>query len=236
MNELLLIDIPLNDPKENLEIESRMKDLYRSNRIILRFWINSPCLILGRFQRVEYEVSDYARDTMVPVFRRMSGGGTVYHDLGNLNISIVAPKALLQSLGFQGGSSACSVILTRALKSLGFDIFHDQKRNALYIGDQKIMGSAASIHGDIYHFHCSLLVHTDLMELEKTIEQRPQYKKDDRAFVMSVRSPVTNLAAVLPEITIAKVKDSVLAEIGHSFDLSSDKKIASERELSNFSN
>lgn len=227
MNNLVLIDIDETDPIKNLQFEDALIDFYRAGDVILRFWINSPCLVMGRFQREEYEVSQYARDQRIPVLRRKSGGGTVYHDLGNLNVSILASKQLLKSAGHLSGSVASSAFLASALNKIGFAVTHDQKRNALFIGDKKIMGSAASIHGDLYHFHCSLLVHTDLEKLHLAILQHPHYKEDGKPFVPSLRSPVTNLAQLRPQITMNEIKRALQEELLHSFNLSCDKERAS---------
>lgn len=226
MTQLKEFDQQTFDPKINLDFEAKLASLYSKGDVLLRFWINSRCLVLGRFQRPEYEISHYARTEGVPFFHRLSGGGTVYHDVGNLNISIVAGKEQFKKLGNLSPSHYCSEMVADGLRSLGFVITHDPKRHALYIDGKKIMGSAASISGDCYHFHCSLLVSTDLLQLEKMIEQNPQYHEADRRFVASVRSPVTSLQRVCPTITMDQVQHAIRQQVIHSLCLSDDLKRA----------
>jgi len=89
--DVLVEHRPGNDPVANLALEEALVRA-APERALLRIWQNSTCVVVGRGQRVEREVDLAAcRRDGVPVLRRSSGGGTVYHDLGNLNVTLVAP-------------------------------------------------------------------------------------------------------------------------------------------------
>jgi lipoate-protein ligase A len=89
--DLLMPDAPGADPAMRLALEEA---LVRAVPLVpvLRIWQNEACVVLGRGQRIEREVNvAAAAAARVPVLRRASGGGTVYHDLGNLTITIAVP-------------------------------------------------------------------------------------------------------------------------------------------------
>lgn len=206
---LTVIDTLDTDTKANLNIEENLLSTLNPDEIILRFWINDPSIIMGRFQNENFEISKYAKDKKVQVFKRLSGGGTVYHDHGNLNISIAFAKNSFKNLTELPSNTLCTSLIKDSLINLGFNTEHDTKRNALFIDGKKILGSAASIKADKYLFHCSLLVSTDLQELNKVLEQNPDYSLSSKKIVESVRSTVINLTEVDPTITMDKIKSSL---------------------------
>lgn len=230
----MVLSFPESSPEKNLFLEERLTSLYRSDRLIVRFWVNSPCLILGRFQREEFEVSSTAIREMLPILRRKSGGGTVYHDLGNLNISILASKSTLRDLHPKGGSYALSWFLAEILRDLGFPIIHNENRHALFIGEQKVMGSAAAIRGEMYHFHCSLLVNTDLSNLKKMILSEPNYPDGDKRFVPSVRSPVMNLSDYAPNIQMETIEQHLIEKLRTTLSLKTESNLPTWNEIINF--
>src|SRR6516162_7980958 len=87
--DLVVLDKPSSDPAANLALEEALVRAIPPAPL-LRIWQNEACVVLGRGQRLEREVNAAAAAAArVPVLRRASGGGTVYHDPGNLNITIV---------------------------------------------------------------------------------------------------------------------------------------------------
>ncbi len=223
--ELVVIDSSDHDPALNLVQDEELLEKLEQDQVILRFWINSPSIIMGRFQRENLEVSPYAKEKNIPVLRRFSGGGTVYHDYGNLNITIAAHKETLSSLSKVSGSTVCTSIIAESLRNLGFDVEHDEKRNALFCDGKKILGSAASIKGNRYLFHCSLLVDTDLEELNRVLLQKPDYTPEKGAFVKSVRSTVTKLTEIKPDISIPSIKESLEKAVIDKFAISNHRRI-----------
>ncbi|MGI5881312.1 MAG: lipoate--protein ligase family protein, partial [Syntrophomonadaceae bacterium] len=85
---------PNKDPRVNLAIEEYLiKNIAPSEEILL-FYINKPSIIIGRNQITVQEINvDYVQEYDIIVVRRLSGGGAVYHDLGNLNFSFIAPNS-----------------------------------------------------------------------------------------------------------------------------------------------
>ena len=214
------------DPQLNLKLEQELIRYYSPKHVVLRFWKNTPCLVLGRFQRLDYEISAEAKNSSIPKLHRQSGGGTVYHDLGNLNISLVASKEVLGKLGNEKGSFYFTKMIADALRKLGLDIRHQENRNALFIGEQKILGSAAHVSGDILHYHASLLVCSDLDLLQRMIEWNPEYPEDERRLVKSVRSPVTRLVDHDSSMNMTKIEDKIRQTVADCFLLSEHQKRA----------
>src|SRR5215470_14929222 len=89
--DLVVPDQPSTDPAANLALEEALVRAIPPAPL-LRVWQNEACVVLGRGQRLEREVNVAAAAAAgVPVLRRASGGGTVYHDLGNLNVTMAVP-------------------------------------------------------------------------------------------------------------------------------------------------
>ena len=81
-----------NDPRVNLAIEEHLLRNWDTAGPILLFYINEPAVIIGRNQNTLEEIDpDFVRERGIHVVRRLSGGGAVYHDLGNLNFSFITP-------------------------------------------------------------------------------------------------------------------------------------------------
>src|SRR6516164_10696836 len=89
--DLVVSEKPSTDPAANLALEEALVRAIPQGTL-LRIWQNEACVVLGRGQRLEREVNVAAAAAAgVPVLRRASGGGAVYHDLGNLNITMAVP-------------------------------------------------------------------------------------------------------------------------------------------------
>ena len=122
-----------------------------------------------------------------------------------LNISFCKPKNPVFKQGEKDSTILVSWI-AEALKELHLDVRQDE-RNALFIGDKKILGSAVSLTGEVLLFHCSLLVETDLKKLEGAINWTPHYSGEN--FVKSHRSPVINIRDISPHLTIEIIKKKI---------------------------
>ncbi len=208
--KLLVINSQDHDPQKNLDLEEELKKMVNTNQYVLRFWINDPVLVMGRFQKEEYEAqTDFLKANKIPLLRRTTGGGTVYHDRGTLNISFCKPKNPVLNKGEKDSTTLVSWI-AQALKELHLDVRQDE-RNALFIGDKKILGSAVSLTGEILLFHCSLLIETDLKKLEGAINWNPLYSPDGTFdnFVKSHRSPVVNIRDISPHLTLDTIKNQI---------------------------
>ena len=161
----------------------------RSLGDVLLFYINRPAVIVGRNQSVEAEVDlNYCREQGIEVVRRFSGGGTVYHDMGNINYAFVADKQ--SGLALDRDFTAPIV---DALHALGIDATVGRRRELL-VGGRKISGTASHIGRNRQLFHGTLLHRTDLEALDRAL-QGDSASRAGR--VASVPSPVVNLSQEL---------------------------------------
>jgi lipoate-protein ligase A len=123
-----------NDASLNLAAEEVLLRKHKENVIFL--YINSPCIIVGKHQNTLSEINlEYIEKNNIPVFRRLSGGGTVYHDLGNINYCIIENGAPGQLVDFVKATTP----IVEALKNYGIKARHG-KRNDILAGFKKIPG------------------------------------------------------------------------------------------------
>lgn len=181
------------DPTWNLAFEEYcLKELTQFNRILL-LWQNANAIIIGHYQNAEKEINlNEAQKYGVQIVRRSSGGGTVYHDLGNLNYSFIYPIEGLKKLEI----SVYAAPMVRAMRKIGIPV-EIQGRNVLTIDGKKISGTAQRIHkGRILH-HGTLLYNSNLDILESVLQV--DSGKVASKGIASVRSRVTNIKDHLPE-------------------------------------
>lgn len=156
---------------------------------VFYLWQNSPSVIVGRNQSVYAEVNlRYLEDNGITLARRVTGGGAVYHDLGNLNYSIVGPlDAMADSYG----------IMEHALQCLGVNAVRSG-RNDILVEGRKCSGYAKSMSKGRMMIHGTLMWDVDLEALTNALAVHGS--KLSAAGVASVRSRVANLKAYLPGI------------------------------------
>ena len=189
---MIFIENNSHDAAYNLALEEYLLTNYRNGDIVM-LWINSPSVITGKFQNIYEEVSLLeCRKRKVGVFRRNSGGGTVYHDGGNLNYTIITNRT--------SGTSYESFLapLVSGLCSLGVPA--DIRGNAIFAGERKISGNAQSnMHGRVMH-HGTLLFDTDLGMLG-TLTGHARQKIKSKA-IKSQPSPVCNISEYITELAM----------------------------------
>jgi len=156
---------------------------------VLFLYINSPSVIVGRNQLPEAEADlFYCAKHHIPVIKRLSGGGTVYHDLGNINYSFIveAPKKHILDRDFL-------TPVVDALKSFGIDAVVGSRKELLVNGE-KISGTASHISRGRQLFHGTLLFDTDLGHLYHALNGNKSLRGKH---VSSIPSPVTNISGLL---------------------------------------
>jgi lipoate-protein ligase A len=164
---------------------------------LLLFFINTDAVIIGRNQVPWAEVQAARLATSgVPLIRRMSGGGAVFHDPGNLNFSI------LRHATAPGRPDTATILypVLQALQFLGLPA-RLSRRNAILVDRHKISGTAQYMVADKILTHGTLLVDADLDRLKHFLTPGAGYQIHSKGR-SSVRSPVINLRSLRADITI----------------------------------
>jgi len=198
--DLLVSDVPSVDPAANLALEEALVRAVPPGPL-LRIWQNEACVVLGRGQRPEREADVAACAAAgVPVLRRASGGGTVYHDLGNLNITMAVPgwaPALTGDL---------AALAAGALRQLGLAPVVTER--GVYVGIVKVSGLASQLTRTATLAHATLLVTTPAARVRAFLAPAPP----DSHPLDSRRSPVLPLCEMARGISVPTARSLVLAE------------------------
>ena len=182
------------DPAYNLALEEIMAE--QADEPFAMIWRNRASVIIGRNQNACREFDGaFVREHGIAVVRRTTGGGAVYHDLGNLNYTILAFEA--DSDARYADFAVYAQPVLDALKSLGVDA-EFSGRNDILVGGRKVSGSAKRIHDGRILFHGTLLFDVDMDAM--TAALTPPRLKIEAKGVASVRARVANLREFLPEL------------------------------------
>lgn len=204
---MLLIDSPSQNAYFNIASEEYLLKQFPTEDIFL-LYVNAPSIIVGKFQNTLAEINlNYVNENKIKVVRRMSGGGTVYHDLGNLNFSF---HTLLGDKDFGDFSVFTKPVLTM-LNNLGVPA-ELKGRNDLLVDGKKFSGNAKlARHGKMIQ-HGTILLDSEMEVLGNALKVNP-LKFVDKA-TKSTRSRVTNLINYLPKYTTTtELKEWLLEEI-----------------------
>lgn len=179
------------DPRLNLAMEEYIARKFSADHDYLLFYINEPSIIIGRNQITIEEVNqDYIEDNNIHVVRRVSGGGAVYHDLGNLNFSFINTHDVTKLHNFKEFTKP----VVDVLKELGLDA-ELIGRNDILVNEKKISGAAQFSTGKRMISHGTLLFDTDLGEVANALNVK--MSKIESKGHKSVRSRVANISEFL---------------------------------------
>jgi lipoate-protein ligase A len=182
----LFITSQNDDPAFNLAAEEVLLRTHKES--IIFFYINRPSIIVGKHQNTLSEINhEYLVENKIPVYRRLSGGGTVYHDHGNINYCIIENGEPGRLVDFVRATTP----IVEALKSYGINARHG-KRNDLLAGYKKISGNACHVYKSRAMHHGTLLFDANLGNLTEGLKADPLKFKDKS--VKSVRSEVINIS------------------------------------------
>lgn len=197
-----------NDTAYNVALEEYAFKHILDDDEIFMLWINEPSIIIGKNQNGLAEIdSDYVREQGIRVIRRISGGGAVYHDLNNLNYTLIAPRKNENAFDFQ----AFSQPVIEALANLGLTATFSG-RNDIEIDGKKICGNAQAYTKDRVLHHGCILFNVDLSVLGKALAVKPD--KIESKGVKSVRSRVTNIYDELEQkINIDEFQQAIFEEV-----------------------
>lgn len=172
------------DPAWNLAAEEFL--LTRRSEPFFRLWRNADSVIIGRHQNAYAEIDlDYVEREGIPVVRRMTGGGAVFHDLGNVNYSFFDLK-----------DRRFTDVILEALSALGVEGTASGRNDLVLPDGRKFSGTAVCRHKGRVLEHGTLLFDASFDRLSAALRPRPE--KFSGKAVQSVRSRVANLKEVLP--------------------------------------
>ncbi|WP_298648527.1 lipoate--protein ligase [uncultured Proteiniphilum sp.] len=201
------------NPAYNIALEEFcFKELKQFDKIFI-LWINEPAIIVGKHQNTLAEINArFVEENGIHVVRRITGGGAVYHDLNNLNYTIISNEEEGEN-DFDFRTFSQPVIET--LGGLGAKA-EFSGRNDITIDGKKICGNAQAYAGNRVMHHGCLLFDTDLTVLAKALEVSNETV--DFKGVKSVRSRVDNILPNLPEkITVHEFADKILEQMKRKF-------------------
>lgn len=195
-----VIELATFDPAVNLDREARYLEAVETPSF--RVWRSTDSIVLGRFLNAEDEVHlARAEELGVPVLHRPSGGGAVFHDLGNVNYSIYFPRSNLSAFSIEESLLLLSFPVIMLLDSLGVP-WSWVPPNNIHVRGKKISGSAQARSRGGLHHHGTLLVVSDLAKMSQLL------KPGGRSRI----APVENLSEVVSNIN-AEEAEALLIEI-----------------------
>ena len=175
------------DAPYNLQLEEQIFKEYDSEEEFFMLWRNDNAVIVGQNQVIENEIDlVYAREHNVKIVRRITGGGAVYHDLGNVNYTYIG-----KNVSAFGNFLAFAQPVIDFLHTLGVDAQYLGK-NDIGIGNRKISGNAQAVQGEYILHHGTLLFDVNVSVLEKVLTPDPE--KLTSKGIKSIRSRVCNLS------------------------------------------
>ncbi|MFA6706297.1 MAG: lipoate--protein ligase [Sphaerochaetaceae bacterium] len=181
-----------HNPHFNLATEDWLFQSTDVDEHILFLWRNQPCIVIGRFQNPWEECNLEAMEAdNVILTRRQSGGGAVYHDLGNTNFTFMSPR------GSYSKETNFAIIIS-ALKTLGIKA-ETSGRNDIVVEGKKISGSAFKLNANRAFHHGTLLIRTDLKAISTYLT--PDKEKLESKGIKSVASRVANLTSFNQHLT-----------------------------------
>lgn len=185
------------NPWFNLSFEEYLVNQVKEDEIYFYLWQNQHTVVIGKHQNPwrEVRVAELEAESG-KLARRLSGGGAVYHDLGNLNFTFVMHKK------HENLPKQLNVILS-AVKTLGVNAAFSGRNDILAEG-RKFSGNAFYYGKNNYYHHGTVLVDVDMPNLGKYLNV--SMKKLESKGVESVKSRVINLKEINPEITVDQIK------------------------------
>ncbi|MDA3128799.1 lipoate--protein ligase [Aliibacillus thermotolerans] len=200
----------ITDPRINLAIEEyalNHMDLDKENTYLL-FYVNEPSIIIGKNQNTIEEINvDYVEENNIHVVRRLSGGGAVYHDLGNLNFSFLTKD---DGNSFHNFEKFTKPII-EALNELGVPATLSG-RNDIEVKGKKISGNAQFSSKGRMFSHGTLMLHSEVEHVVKALNVKDEKIKSKG--IKSIKSRVANINDFLKEkLTMDEFKQLILRYI-----------------------
>lgn len=218
--KLSILVIESLNPYQNLVFEHFLYEQLQPNQAYILLWRNSDSIIIGRAQNPWLETNiNYAKTYNIPIIRRNSGGGTVFHDLGNINFSFLAYKPFYNK-------NTITLIVNDFLVSLKLDSVVNE-RNDILLNSKgklcKISGSAyrESVNKGLHHG--TLLVNVNLTKLREAL--KPHNDKLETKAIKSLRSSVANLIEINAQLSVDSMIDKLTLYFQNFFSLSTQTTV-----------
>lgn len=186
------------DPYFNLASEEYLID--HTGGEVMMLWRNAPSVIIGKNQNAYAEINEpFVRSKGIKVVRRLTGGGAVFHDLGNVNYTCIVPRESGQTLDF----ARFAMPVIGALRKLGVPA-EFSGRNDITIEGKKVSGNAQCVRGGKMMHHGTLLFRSDMTDLAGALNVDPE--KIQAKGIRSVRARVGNIGDYLPDYDVLSFK------------------------------
>lgn len=205
MNKILCS--PSHHPHFNVALEEDV--LFQAHQgVTLYLWKNEPTVVIGHNQNAWAECDpEELAYRGIHLARRLSGGGAVYHDLGQMNFTFACKESCADSNLWQR-------IILSAVATLGL-IGEASGRNDLLCQGRKFSGQAMYAEDGYCYHHGTILVNTNLESMEAAL--RPSRVKLEKRGIDSVRSRVVNLAELVPGLTVETMQQAVQTAFAHVY-------------------
>lgn len=202
MEKTLIVLSKEHNPYANHAIEEILLTEYSAYTRILFLWTNSASVVLGRNQNPWKEIHvQKAQEEEIVLIRRLSGGGTVFHDLGNLNYSFLeAQNHYNEALHYE--------IIRNSVLEFGIELTKNKRKDLLLEG-LKVSGNAFYLKGNRRLHHGTLLVNTDETAIWNVLKKKDDHIKSKG--ISSVTSKVTTLETVIPLIKMEQVINAIVS-------------------------
>jgi lipoate-protein ligase A len=202
---------PSLDPEQNLQLEEDLFSLYRENDFLM-LWQNEPAVIIGRNQDEEEEVDlSFAKSMGIRIVKRSTGGGAVYHDLGNVNFSFFTDLPAGETYSLKQLAKP----IADAIGFIGVPVHFSGRNDLLTEDGRKICGTAARVNGDRILFHGCICYDVDQEVMDRVLT--PGADKLVRHGIRSVRSRTARLRDYFPQMDTGAFMDRLENELLRNF-------------------
>lgn len=208
MIKIRYIESHSNDAFYNMALEQYVFDELPKDEEYFMLWQNANAIVVGRYQNTNEELNaEYVKDNEIQVVRRLSGGGAMYQDLGNLNFTFVVNQNKVSGIDF----TMFTDTIVEALSQIGLNA-ENNSRNDITIDNKKFSGNSQYIKkGRVMH-HGTILFNSNLNVIGNALQvSKDKYESKG---IKSVRSRVTNIYPYLEnEVTVLEFKNILLQNL-----------------------
>ena len=221
IESLKICEVTSTDPYQNLALEQYMLENLVPGQMILYLWQNAHTVVIGKNQNAwaECRVS-LLEEEGGKLSRRLSGGGAVYHDLGNLNFTFITMD---QDYDLDKQFS----VIAEACNLAGISV-EKSGRNDLLAEGRKFSGNAFYHHNGRSYHHGTLLIKVDMEKLQKYLS--PPKAKLEAKGVSSVRSRVVNLSELAPDLTCDTMRTLMRQAFSKVYGMEAEEYVVADEE------